>query len=314
MLQIRERASPHGDAVVCRGWSGLEARRIFSDRATGTEARLAAAAALVAVPDRAALPALVRVLGDTGEETALRLAAVGALEALGDLAAVPALLAVLASDEGNKRLNEPVAWALPTFGPAALPPLLAALSLARGATNHAFFVLTALGVLGDTRAITPLRAFLADPARAADHAAALDALHALGAAPPDAALAALARDPARGTLLRESAIGALVYPCRPAAVAALLALLDDPDRDVARAAIVGLGRCGGARAVLPLLARLGDPEGSTRQTLVFALGRLGDPRALPALRAAADDPYALFGLTMREAAHRAIAMIEDASP
>lgn len=230
MLQIRERASPHGDAVVCRGWSGLEARRIFSDRATGTEARLAAAAALVAVPDRAALPALVRVLGDTGEETALRIAAVGALEPLGDLAAVPALLAVLASDEGNKRLNDPVAWALPTFGPAALPPLLAALSLARGATNHAFFVLTALGVLGDPRAITPLRAFLADPARAADHAAALDALHALGAAPPDAALAALARDPARGTLLRESAIGALVYPCRPAAVAALLALLDDPVR------------------------------------------------------------------------------------
>lgn len=291
----------------------MDAQRIFGDRAAGTEARLAAAAALAAAPDRAALPALVRVLGDTGEDTALRIAAVGALEALGDPAAVPALLAILASAEDNNRLNEPVAWALPTFGSAALPPLLAALGPTGGAVNHAFFVLTALGTLGDPRAIAPLRAFLADPDKAADHAAALDALHALGAAPPDAALAALARDPARGTLLRESAIGALVYPCRPAAAAALLPLLDDPDRDVVRAAIAGLGRCGDARAVLPLLARMGDPEGNTRQTLVFALGRLGDPRALSALREAADDPYALFGLTMREAAHRAIAMIEDAS-
>jgi HEAT repeat protein len=293
----------------------MDARRLLVDRTADEKARIGAAVALAEAPDPDALPVLLRILGDESEDTALRLAVVGALEALGDPAAVPALLAVLARDERDYQLDEPVAWALPGFGPAAVPALLAALDPAPWATHQVFFVLDALGRLGDPRAVAPLRVILADPARATDHAAALDALHALGAAPPVAELAALARDVARDQTLRISAIGALVYPCIPGAVAVLLTLLDAPARAVARAAINGLGVCRDTAAVAPLLAHFGDPDGGTRLAIALALGRLGDARALPVLRMAAEhDPFTFMGLSMADTARRALAMITQERP
>lgn len=288
----------------------MKVRVLIGDHTADGVARVAAADALAAMPDPAALSVLLRVLDDADEDKAVRLAVVGALEALGDPAAVPALLAVLARDEGDYRLDEQIGNALPTFGPAAVPALLAALEPAPDVTRRTFFTLIALGLLGDPRAVAPLQSILADPERANDHATALDALHALGAAPPSATLVALARDRTRDWLLRASAIDALIFPCVPGATAVLLTLLDDPDRMVARQAIYGLGACGDAAAVIPLLDRFGDPEGITRLTITFALGRLGDARALPALRTAAEhDTFAFMGKTMSDEARRAISLI-----
>lgn len=288
----------------------MEARVLIGDHTVDGVARSAAADALAAMPDPAALPALLRVLDDADEDKAVRLAVVGALEALGDPAAVPALLAVLARDEGEYHLDERIGNALPTFGPAAVPILLAALESVPDVTKRTFFTLTALGLLGDPRAVAPLQAILADPEWADNHATALDALHALGAAPPVATLATLARDRTREQFLRISAIGALIFPCVPDATTVLLTLLDDPDRMVARQAIHGLGACGDAAAVEPLLDRFLDPEGTTRLAIAFALGRLGDAHALPALRTAAEhDTFVFMGKTMGDEARRAIGMI-----
>jgi hypothetical protein len=90
----------------------------------------------------------------------------------------------------------------------------------------------------------------------------------------------------------------------PGEVPALVRLLDDPDVDVRREAVSGLGRQGDPTAVEPLLGALQDPNSFLRTTAAQALGELGDARAAPALRRTLRDPTALVASAASEALRR----------
>jgi HEAT repeat protein len=67
----------------------------------------------------------------------------------------------------------------------------------------------------------------------------------------------------------------------------LVAMLDDPDRQVRMEAITGLVDLGDQRAVDPLVRHMNRSQGETQWKAAWALGELGDPRAVPPLIAAA---------------------------
>jgi HEAT repeat protein len=146
----------------------------------------------------------------------------------------------------------------------------------------------------------------------------VDALSGSGIAEAQAALAAIAAEPAVDPTLRLSAIQYLgLQPSpTPAAVAGLRALLDD--HDLSQAALLALGACArGLRPTAPdktkelvgelqtRLARASDVK--SRQDLVVALGNAGDPSSLPALRALIDEK----GAALRTPAIEALRFIAD---
>jgi hypothetical protein len=146
----------------------------------------------------------------------------------------------------------------------------------------------------------------------------VDALSGAGTAEAQAALAAIAAEPAADRTLRLSAIQYLgLQPSpTPAAVAGLRALLDD--HELGQAALLALGACAhGLRPTAPdktrelvgelhtRLARASDVK--SRQDLVVALGNAGDPSSLPALRALIDEK----GGALRPPAIEALRFIAD---
>jgi hypothetical protein len=146
----------------------------------------------------------------------------------------------------------------------------------------------------------------------------VDALSGAGTAEAQAALAAIAAEPAADPTLRLSAVQYLgLQPSpAPAAVAGLRALLDD--HDLGQAALLALGACArGLRPTAPdktrelvgelntRLARASDVN--SRQDLVVALGNAGDPSSLPALRAIIDEK----GGALRTPAIEALRFIAD---
>lgn len=74
-----------------------------------------------------------------------------------------------------------------------------------------------------------------------------------------------------------------------AALAGLLARLEDPDWAVRGCAAEALGRIGDARAVTGLLARLEDPDWAVRGRAAEALGHVGDVGAVAGLLARLED-------------------------
>jgi HEAT repeat protein len=104
----------------------------------------------------------------------------------------------------------------------------------------------------------------------------------------------------RDATIRLRALEALARQEVAPSLPALLAALDDDNREVRQQAI-GLvaaaaaeDRAGALRATLPLLERLDDGDRGIRLAALRALGRLGDPRALPALlRVASEQPIDL---------------------
>jgi cyclophilin family peptidyl-prolyl cis-trans isomerase/HEAT repeat protein len=69
----------------------------------------------------------------------------------------------------------------------------------------------------------------------------------------------------------------------PAAVPALVPLLQDPEPEVRQMTAFALGLIGDALAVDPLLAALKDPEPVVRGRAAEALGQIGEARAAPAI-------------------------------
>ena len=69
----------------------------------------------------------------------------------------------------------------------------------------------------------------------------------------------------------------------PAALGAVLELLDDPSPRIRAGAIAYLGIRRSRRCVPRLIRRLRDPDTGVRRTTADALGRIGDGRALPFL-------------------------------
>jgi hypothetical protein len=154
----------------------------------------------------------------------------------------------------------------------------------------------------------------------------VDALSGAGTDQAQAALAAIAADPAAGPTLRMYAIQylGLQRSPAPAGVAGLRALLDDRNHDLAETALLALGACAhNLRATAPdrtrelvgalhtRLARATDPK--TRQDLVVALGNAGDPSSLPVLRALIENKDAKGdkGDAARTSAIEALRFISD---
>jgi hypothetical protein len=146
----------------------------------------------------------------------------------------------------------------------------------------------------------------------------VDALSGAGTGEAQAALAAIAAEPAADRKLRLSAVQYLgLQPSpTPTAVAGLRALLDD--HELGQAALLALGACArGLRPTAPdktrelvgelntRLARASDEK--SRQDLVVALGNAGDPSSLPALRAFIDEK----GGGLRTPAIEALRFIAD---
>ena len=211
--------------------------------------------------------------------------------------AVPALLEVLvrepgargddgadASDDGDARARRAAAAALGRLGAtSAVPALVALLDDAR---DVAVVAAGALGHIGDRRAFEPLLARL-DDAHAAVRQVAVSALHSIGH--PDMAArlpALLAHDSPR---VRESAVRIAGYLGDASVLEPLLALCDDTDDAVRRAAVEQLSRFDDPRARATLGRALEAGEAGTRASAARALAYDLAPDATPRLVAACHD-------------------------
>jgi hypothetical protein len=102
----------------------------------------------------------------------------------------------------------------------------------------------------------------------------------------DGWLRLLASGPAprdRVTAIRAAAASSGAEPVR----ARLIALVSDPDEEVAAAAASAIGRPGDAAAVAPLAAALGSGSARVRMGAIRGLGRIESPDAVRVLEAAA---------------------------
>jgi len=142
------------------------------------------------------------------------------------------------------------------------------------------YAATALGQIGDARAVAPLVAALRDKDGNVRHAAA-ETLDQLGWR-PDQNEAGATYWVARWQWDRCVEIGA-------PAVEPLSAALKDANNIVRHAAAGALGEIGDARAVESLVTALKDKDENVRRAAAGALGEIGDARAVEPLRAALQD-------------------------
>jgi HEAT repeat protein len=141
-------------------------------------------------------------------------------------------------------------------------------------------VISALAAAGDAAVPVLCEAVRARRDDETRLAAAVDAL-AASVGDPRAPLDALARD--RQAAVRADAAQILGRRRDPRAVGLLASLAEDPDDNVAVAAVEGLGRIGGRAAVEALLAAVTSASFFRVFPAIDVLGRSDDPRAVPAL-------------------------------
>lgn len=234
--------------------------------------RCRACMALGGLRDTRAVEPLLATLQDG--ESAVRAEAAYALGQIGDSRAVPALISAL-NDPERLNVARKAAWALGQLGADALPPLLESLrSQDRDARLSAA---SALGQLGDKRAVPAL----------------VEALH-------DA-------DP----YVRTAAADALGSLRSKRSLQALAEALGDEDVSVGRSAAEAL--MGMSRGAVPvLLEALKSEQSIVRFRVASALGEIGSEEALPELErlAATDDAHVPWGLTVGEAAAKAVRKIK----
>jgi HEAT repeat protein len=165
---------------------------------------------------------------------------------------------------------------------------------------------TALGTLGDPRAVEPLILALKNPDWERDWqdtSALVDALVRLGAPSIGPLIAALDW---HSQVVRVSAAEALAAIGRPA-VPPLVVLLGDADLETRETAGEILADIG-AESVDQLVYALRDEQTGRRQRAARVLGQIGDPRAVgPLTRALADDPLA----GVRQTAAKSLGEIRD---
>lgn len=227
---------------------------------------------------------------------------------------------------GTARMNDPklmaaahrqkmaVVFDLVDLGPAAVPELIRALE--DGGWAHRAYAAYTLGLLGDARAIEPLRRIMnSKPAAKASPADATGAqpLRSSEAALQQECAIALARLGQPDGLVKAMrdaewprSSGGVFIVCPPAflpseswsypteiepllaavgtpAVDTLIACLKDENEEVRWRAASLLGKIGDRRAVDPLIRLLGDPKVNVVAQAARALGEIGDPRAIDSL-------------------------------
>ncbi len=284
--------------------------------------RTSATVALGQLGDARAVQPLIRLLGDKDEyvrnttadalskfgEKPLAQAVVNALSgnpqaviALDDSRAVEPLIHAL--HVGELDLIIKATDALGQMGSSAVDPLIDTLKSERVFYGRSS-VATALGVLGDTRAVEPLIKALSDYDKGV-RAEAADALGKIGDARAIEPLIAGIKD--NDYKFHEQAIGALVQLGTPAVEPLIVALGDENDF-VREVAAKTLRQIGDSRAVEPLIAALSDSSYHVRKSAAAGLGNIGDSRAVEPLIALLKD-----GVTdVYKAAVSALGQIGDA--
>lgn len=254
------------------------------------------------------LPAVARVLGwlpydgidavlaSLLPHPAARAAAAAALPARGERG-VEALVGAL--QHGDAEVRRVAAAALGRTGSRlAVAPLIAMLG---GAPDEAIVAAAALGAIGDASAFEPLLALLDSP-EAGVRQAAVAALNSI--APPDLErrVVELLRDPSPRR--RESAARIAGYFGRAACLAPMLALCDDDDLTVRRAALEHVVFFEDDRAAARLREALEAGNAATRAAAARALAQLdGEAGRAMLLRALDDDDLWVRYFAARSAAH-----------
>ncbi len=140
---------------------------------------------------------------------------------------------------------------------------------------------TALGQIGDARAVEPILATMTETEKRYRNAAIL-ALRRIG----PVAFPALVRELQSSEVLkRRAAAAGLVGSASPKVTEPLIASLQDPDREVRASAALALGWRGNVVAVAPLVAALSDDDWRVVDAAVEALGALGTQAMDPLLSA-----------------------------
>ena len=241
------------------------------------EARRRAAEALGKLGDKRAAMPLIAALEDSDE--GVRRCAAEALEKLGGGRAAKRLIAALG--DGNEQVRRLVALQLRDIWSGAEPSLPSNIDrlARRGAAE-------ALAILGDTRAVKPFIAALADDDEEVQWIAA-EALGKLGDTRAVEPLIAALEESEKE--VREIAAQAMGKLGNTRAVEPLIAAFGDSYGSMRRSAAEALGKLGDGRAVEPLIAALGDGNDEVRRAAAEALGEMGDSRAVEPLVAALSD-------------------------
>ena len=166
--------------------------------------------------------------------------------------------------------------------------------------------ITAMGALGDTRAVELLQKVVHDQNQGVRQAA----LKAMVVLVDEEKVLEMMRGFLKdkmGYVRKEAAI--ILGEMRdPKSVGSLVASLRDDVDEVRLSVVEALGKIGDTRAVIPLLSQYKDMDYQVRTALAIALGNLGDKRAIDTLlKMLGDDPYH----DVREAAADALGKLED---
>jgi HEAT repeat protein len=261
----------------------------LSDR--NAKVREVVAMALGKIRDLQAAPALERALrneqlapeNEEGDDTDARAEAALAIGAIGDASAFEPLTAMLAEAlETDWTLSWYIIDALGMLGDTRAVPLLV------DALEHPDFdvqksAMHALVSFGQV-AVAPLVDIALDK-DSRGRTLAVRALGAIGAPRAAPALARVIKDHGNHPFLRAGAALALGQVGADEAYSLLFQLFKstNEDENVRRCAAVGLGHLGDRRALEPFLAALEDADWPMRHSLAEALGHLGDRRAIELL-------------------------------
>ena len=211
--------------------------------------RLSAAEALGELGDSRAVKPLIAYWNEGNQHEYARKCAGRAMFRLGDTlvksgdARAAELLVVCLKGE-DWEVRDSAAKVLAKLGNAAFESVIASLRDEHGKVRLAS--VSALGDLGDKRAVEPLIACLRD----------------------------------RDKYARSAAAAALGKLGDKRGVEPLIGYLKDHDEDARRSAVYALGDLGDHRALNPLIVCLKDESGSVREAAAASLARLGDMRAL----------------------------------
>jgi HEAT repeat protein len=256
------------------------------------EVRKAVVQALSGSHDKAALAALVTALRDA--DRGIRWRAAKALEAAGWQPAgdEQSVWRAVAQGEFVKAAD---------FGAAAVESLIAELEDPQSPSRRD--AISALGQIGDSRAVGPLLAAVGDPDPNI-RVAAVDALSGVRDAEVVAGLIPALKDPSK--YVRAVAAAALGKAGDASAVEPLLTVLTDEDWAVRKATGDALAKLRDKRAIEPMIKLLNDSDQDVREAAVYALGEIRDRSSVEALVQVLVDPQ----LSVRNLAAGALRKID----
>jgi len=230
-----------------------------------------------------------------------------AVEALGELQDPRAIEPLIAMTRDDRGFVDSAVEALRRIGEPAVEPLIVTFQNSSLDVGARAAVATALGSIGDSRAVEPLVAALnSEEGYLKPYAA--ESLGRIGDARAVESLIAALAD--ADLTVRVSAILALERIKDPRAVGPLVAVLKDEYPPNRRAAVQALGTIGGDDVSEPLIAALQDEDLDVRICGVQALEKTKDPRSV--------EPLIALGLrdgdaTVRDFVFQALVQIDKSA-